>query len=248
MSKAPAFQYYAKDHIATKASLTIPERGAWSTLVDHCWENGAPISMALAIRLVGSEMVESIRFLLHVEGDTITFDWIEETRAKQAERSAINAANGRNGGRGKSSSSKAKSERFAKPKRTKTKTKPFRAEDEVEDEDSSSVNEHAPTEFDEFYASYPNKKAKGAALTAWVKLKPNERAMCRPAIESQVKANHFRGTDGNDYIPHPASWLNARRWEDEITEPKQLRINGQQTDEERRAERNRIIAERYAGQ
>lgn len=143
MGKAPAFQYYAKDHIASKASLTITERGAWSTLVDHCWENGAPISMAVAVRLVGSELLESIRFLLRVEDDTVTFDWIEETRAMQLEKSRKNSENGKLGGRGKSRASKPKSERKANALRNENETKPFRAANAVEVEDIQERKEHA---------------------------------------------------------------------------------------------------------
>lgn len=70
--------------------------------------------------------------------------------------------------------------------------------------------------FDEFYAAYPVHKAKGNAVKAWARLTDSERTLCLPAIAAQVKAQHFRGADGKDYIPHPASWLNARRWEDEV--------------------------------
>jgi hypothetical protein len=83
MGKAPAFQYYAKDHIATKASLTMEERGAWTTLVDHCWEQGGPIPISLGVRLVGEKQIESLRFLLRIEGDTLTFDWMEDTGGKK---------------------------------------------------------------------------------------------------------------------------------------------------------------------
>ena len=36
------------------------------------------------------------------------------------------------------------------------------------------------------------------------------------AIESQVSANHFRSSDGKDYVPHFRTWLNQGRWEDEV--------------------------------
>ena len=143
MGKAPAFQYYAKDHIATKASLTMEERGAWSTLVDHCWENGAPISMEVATRLVGQKQMESLRFLLRIDGDLVTFDWIEETRKKQAERSLVNSTNGGKGGRGNKRGTKRKSERKANAYRNKRETKPFRAEDANEDTSTQEGKERA---------------------------------------------------------------------------------------------------------
>lgn len=91
---------------------------------------------------------------------------------------------------------------------------------EEEDEDNTQGRvERAKTDdgFEDFYSKYPNKKARGAAERAWSKMTKEDRALCRPAIEAQVMASHFRGTDGKDYIPHPATWLNERRWHDEVS-------------------------------
>ena len=35
------------------------------------------------------------------------------------------------------------------------------------------------------------------------------------AVEKQKKTDQWT-RDGGQYIPHPATWLNQRRWEDEI--------------------------------
>jgi len=73
--------------------------------------------------------------------------------------------------------------------------------------------------FLDWYELYPEKKGKGAAYRSWQKIgkkgivTPNE---LMAAIAAQVKANHFRGRDGQDYIPNPSTWLNQNRWEDEI--------------------------------
>ena len=108
---------------------------------------------------------------------------------------------------------------------TKNMQRKVKEKIEVEEEKERTTQvEKVDTVFDAFYAAYPNKKAKGPALTAWAKLKATERALCRPAIEAQVKANHFRGADGVDYIPHPASWLNARRWEDEVKHTQRTKL------------------------
>lgn len=93
--------------------------------------------------------------------------------------------------------------------------------------------------FDEFYSAYPNKKAKGDAINAWAKLTSADRALCLPAIQAQVRAAHFRGRDGQDYTPYPATWLNARRWEDEI-KTALLNIGGGMTREEAEAEMTAI--------
>ena len=68
--------------------------------------------------------------------------------------------------------------------------------------------------FAEFWNAYPRKVAKPDALKAWAKLKPDPdlQAAILDALAIQARA----WTD-KKYIPHPATWLNGRRWEDEIS-------------------------------
>jgi len=70
--------------------------------------------------------------------------------------------------------------------------------------------------FAEFYAAYPRKVAKPAALKAFNTLDPDRdtlKAMLA-AIAAQGLAD--RCAAGEDrYVPHPATWLNGRRWEDQ---------------------------------
>jgi DNA replication protein DnaC len=76
-------------------------------------------------------------------------------------------------------------------------------------------NEKNQSAFDRFWDAYPKKKSKGRALKAWNSLKLNSK------IEIILKAIGWQKTtsdwtkDGGQFIPHPASWLNARAWEDE---------------------------------
>jgi hypothetical protein len=72
--------------------------------------------------------------------------------------------------------------------------------------------------FDEFYAAYPKKKKRPDALKAWDKLKPDEalRAQILRAIATQAKTAQWQ-KDGGQFIPYPASWLNAEGWNDADT-------------------------------
>lgn len=71
--------------------------------------------------------------------------------------------------------------------------------------------------FDAFWAGYPRKTAKQAAQKAWAKLKPDA-ALIASIAESLAKHRMSRDwlKDNGQFIPHPASWLNGRRWEDEV--------------------------------
>ena len=70
--------------------------------------------------------------------------------------------------------------------------------------------------FNRFWLAYPRKKSKGDALKAWKKLRPNEQLVTTmlAAIERDKSSEQWR-KDGGQFIPYPASWLNARGWEDE---------------------------------
>ena len=71
--------------------------------------------------------------------------------------------------------------------------------------------------FDRFWAAYPRKVGKPKAQTAFARLRVTERELDRmiAAIECQSKIYRW-GKENWKFIPHPATWLNQRRWEDEI--------------------------------
>ena len=75
-------------------------------------------------------------------------------------------------------------------------------------------------EFEDFWNIYPSKKAKSKAWESWCKLTDEEREKCIPAITSQVQNKHFSNNKGEDYTPHPTTWINQKRWEDEVKDTK----------------------------
>lgn len=71
--------------------------------------------------------------------------------------------------------------------------------------------------FDQFWSVYPKKVAKEAARKAFDKLKPDDDllgAMLK-AIEQHKRSDQW-ARDGGQFIPNPTTWLNQKRWEDEI--------------------------------
>lgn len=70
--------------------------------------------------------------------------------------------------------------------------------------------------FMRFWSAYPRKKSKGEGLKAWKKLKPDDQlvTVMLAAIE-RAKASEQWIKDNGQFIPYPATWLNARGWEDE---------------------------------
>ena len=81
------------------------------------------------------------------------------------------------------------------------------------------------TEFQAFWKAYPKKKNQPAAERAWKQIKLAE----VPAIIACIEANrntHDWTKEKRQYCPYPASFLNGRRWEDEIAEVKSVKGTG----------------------
>ena len=82
---------------------------------------------------------------------------------------------------------------------------------------SVALTRSAPEAFTEFWALYPRKVGKIAALKAWRSTAPKI-ADVRSALAWQVTQPGWV-KDAGAFIPHPATWLNQRRWEDEPFNP-----------------------------
>ena len=83
-----------------------------------------------------------------------------------------------------------------------------------------SQAKYRPEWFEIFYRLYPVHKGRGDAIKAWDKLKPSLE-LCKvmeAAIKNAMDSPEWK-KEGGKYIPHPATWLNGRRWEDELRHP-----------------------------
>lgn len=69
--------------------------------------------------------------------------------------------------------------------------------------------------FDIFWKAYPRKVSPAAAKKSFAKLKVDEDLLNKmlKAIEQQKKTDQWKDPK---YIPHPSTWLNNERWEDEV--------------------------------
>jgi len=69
--------------------------------------------------------------------------------------------------------------------------------------------------FEKFWTEYPRKKSKGQAEKAFSKINPDEQLLATmiAKIEMARKSEAWIKENGK-YIPYPATWLNAKGWED----------------------------------
>lgn len=70
--------------------------------------------------------------------------------------------------------------------------------------------------FNEFWLKYPKKKSKGNAEKVWNKIKPSEELHNKILSKIEEAKNSWDWKKKNgQFIPYPATWLNAKGWEDD---------------------------------
>ena len=94
------------------------------------------------------------------------------------------------------------------------------ANSESEYENESIYNDA----FNKFWEAYPKKRSKGQAEKAFKKLKPDD-LLLKTILEKieLLKLTDDWKKDKGQFIPYPATWLNAKGWEDEIEAEKKSR-------------------------
>ena len=72
--------------------------------------------------------------------------------------------------------------------------------------------------FASFWEHYPKKKAKSPALKAWGRLCPSLelQSVLLAALKVQRETMDWK-KDGGQFVPFPATWLNQKRWEDQVS-------------------------------
>jgi uncharacterized protein YdaU (DUF1376 family) len=97
--------------------------------------------------------------------------------------------------------------------------------------DVQPTNNHKPItnnhisidQFETFWKIYPKKVSKENAKKAWIKIKPNDDLVVK--ITKAVKDQKLSDRE-QQFIPHAATWLNNKRWEDEIAGTTQKPLMG----------------------
>lgn len=89
----------------------------------------------------------------------------------------------------------------------------LKEKEEVKEKEKEDIDKES---FGVFWNEYPKKKSKGQAEKAWEKLKPDYRLL-KIILDKlkEAKESVEWKKDGGQFIPHPATWLNAKGWNDE---------------------------------
>lgn len=229
------FPFHPGDYMLRTAHLDPIEDLAYRRLIDLYYVNEAPLTgtaeeLARVIRLRSypTEVAAVLNEFFAEEDGTWNHshcdDVIDQYRAKALQ----SMENGRRGGRPKKTQDD--------PKPNPAETQPVISDNPAEtgskanqepitnnqNQEDQNTTAQAPVDdlFPKFWKLYPNKKGKTAAEKAWKKLKVTEDlfAMITQGLAKQVVSRDWT-KDSGQFIPHPATWLNGKRWEDEVSTP-----------------------------
>lgn len=70
--------------------------------------------------------------------------------------------------------------------------------------------------FEIFWKAYPRKTNKGFAKRVFDKIKPSDDLLKKMLSSIEQQKSLWKDPQ---YIPHPSTWLNGERWEDEVNAP-----------------------------
>lgn len=70
--------------------------------------------------------------------------------------------------------------------------------------------------FETFWRLYPRKQSKVVAEKSWTRMTTTERMTAIDALADHIVMWNREGR-GTRLIPHAATWLNQRRWEDDLS-------------------------------
>lgn len=72
-------------------------------------------------------------------------------------------------------------------------------------------------DFSDFYKLYPNKKGKENARVMWTRLSEKERELAHAWLIRYIAYWKQKAIE-KQFLPHPATWIHQKRWEDELSD------------------------------
>jgi uncharacterized protein YdaU (DUF1376 family) len=227
MAALPYMQFYVADYLADTTHLTAEEHGAYMLLLFSYWQTGKPLRidrLATVARIPNDRwpsVAETLSEFFHVT-ETHWVQFRVEADLDAVNSKVVTASNA-----GKASArAKALKKQQELNDRSTTVDDSFQRNgnhidtDTDTDKNNKNTSPSAEDLFPKFWKLYPNKKGKAAAEKAWKKLKVTDDlfTLIAQGLAKQCTSPAWT-KDGGQFIPHPATWLNGKRWEDEVSVP-----------------------------
>lgn len=224
MAALPYMQFYVADYLADTTHLTAEEHGAYMLLLFSYWQTGKPLRidrLATVARIPNdrwASVAETLSEFFHVT-ETHWVQFRVEADLEAVNSKVVTASNA-----GKASArAKALKKQQELNERSTGVDDPLQRNvnhidtDTDTDKNTKSSSPAADDLFPKFWKLYPNKKGKAAAEKAWKKLKVTDDLfnLIAQGLAKQCSSQSWT-KDGGQFIPHPSTWLNGKRWEDEV--------------------------------
>lgn len=224
------YKFNIGDYSAATRHLTMLEHGAYRLLMDvyYTTEQPIPLDMKVAARKAGARTKDEVQAV-----ETVLREFFTETQggwvhvrceaeiAFYQQKAETNRVVGKRGGRPKKETQTVSD---GNPEKTQTvsginpqKTLTTNQEPITNTPIPPAKTPGAAERFERFWQAYPRKVGKDAAKRAFDKRKPDETLLADmlASITLQCQTEEWR-KDGGQFIPHPATWLNQGRWQDEL--------------------------------
>lgn len=215
------YQFHIGDYRAATAHLSNDEDLAYRRLLDMYYDTEQPIPTDI------TWVARRIRMKYDVVAIVLD-DMFEQTpdgyRNPRADTEIANyhafvdkqKANGKKGGRPPLTQQKP----IENPPVSQTEPKKSLTTNQQPltiNQDTPKAPKGADSRFDDFWKAYPKKIGKDAARRAFEKRKITADMMpsVLQSVRKQCQSDAWKKDDGQ-FIPHPATWLNQGRWQDEI--------------------------------
>ena len=143
--------------------------------------------------------------------ELLAFRFLKGSIDRNEKLSAIRAEAGSKGG--KQTQANASKNKQTQANSSKNKQNAINNNNNINnDKDNKSITDR----FDRFWNEYPRHVSKQNAFKAFEKLNPDEQLLesMLNAIVIQKRSEQWT-KDNGQFIPHPATWINQKRWEDE---------------------------------
>jgi hypothetical protein len=80
--------------------------------------------------------------------------------------------------------------------------------------------------FDHFWSKYPRKVSKKKTLEIWKRINPSKNLADKimASLDNHINSRQWK-KDNGAFIPHPSTWLNQERWNDELEVDQESKVD-----------------------
>lgn len=146
--------------------------------------------------------------------ELMAFRFLKGSIDRNAKLSAIRAEAGSKGG--KQTQANASKNKQTEANESNIKQNAINNNNDINKNTNNNNKQLAEARFERFWSVYPRHIAKQNAKKSFDKLNPDDEllAVMIRAVNEQKKTDQWT-KDNGQFIPHPATWINQKRWEDE---------------------------------